>query len=219
MRTIRVSGKGKLSLKPDLIELTLRTSGTYKEYSDTIRRSAEQTRILKETLKSAGLDSNDLKTTSFDIDTAYESYKDYEGNSKSKFVGYEFIHRTYIKFANDNELLGKVLYSLSRCPIKVKFDIDYTISDREGAKDQLLKNAIADATHKAKVLAESADVNLGEIVDINYSWGEIRFSSSPINTFALESKMMAMPTDSYDINIEADDIDLADTVTVVWEIK
>lgn len=84
MRTIRVSGKGKLSLKPDLIELTLRTSGTYKEYSDTIRRSAEQTRILKETLMSAGLDSNDLKTTSFDIDTAYESYKDYEGNSKSK---------------------------------------------------------------------------------------------------------------------------------------
>ena len=35
----------------------------------------------------------------------------------------------------------------------------------------------------------------------------------------LESKMMAMPTDSYDIDIEADDIDLVDTVTVVWEIK
>ena len=35
----------------------------------------------------------------------------------------------------------------------------------------------------------------------------------------LESKMMAMPTDSYDIDIEADDIYLADTVTVVWEIK
>lgn len=36
---------------------------------------------------------------------------------------------------------------------------------------------------------------------------------------SLESKMMAMPTDYYDIDIEADDIDLADTVTVVWEIK
>lgn len=36
---------------------------------------------------------------------------------------------------------------------------------------------------------------------------------------SLDSKMMAMPTDSYDIDIEADDIDLADTVTVVWEIK
>lgn len=31
--------------------------------------------------------------------------------------------------------------------------------------------------------------------------------------------MMAFPTDSYDIDIEADDIDLADTVAVVWEIR
>ena len=36
---------------------------------------------------------------------------------------------------------------------------------------------------------------------------------------SLDSKMMALPMDSYDIDIEADDIDLADTVTAVWKIK
>lgn len=218
MRTITVTGKGQVSVKPDTIKLRITTEGTYYEYEDTIRISADQTRILKETLASAGLDPADLKTTSFDINTAYESYKDKEGNYKSRFVGYKFSHRTYIKFENDNKILGRVLYAISKCPIDISFDIDYTVSNPEDAKNEMLKNAIADAKSKAKILAEAAEVELGQIEDISYSWSELHFTSSPIDNFVMEPKMMAAP-DAYDIDIEADDIDLSDTVTVVWEIK
>lgn len=218
MRTITVTGKGQVSVKPDTIKLRITTEGTYYEYEDTIRISADQTRILKETLASAGLDPADLKTTSFDINTAYESYKDKEGNYKSRFVGYKFSHRTYIKFENDNKILGRVLYAISKCPIDISFDIDYTVSNPEDAKNEMLKNAIADAKSKAKILAEAAEVELGQIEDISYSWSELHFTSSPIENFVLEKSVMAAP-DAYDIDIEADDIDLSDTVTVVWEIK
>ena len=218
MRTITVTGKGQVSVKPDTIKLRITTEGTYYEYEDTIRISADQTRILKETLASAGLDPADLKTTSFDINTAYESYKDKEGNYKSRFVGYKFSHRTYIKFENDNKVLGRVLYAISKCPIDISFDIDYTVSNPEDAKNDMLKNAIADAKAKAKILADAAEVELGQIEDISYSWSELHFTSSPIDNFVMEPKMMAAP-DAYDIDIEADDIDLSDTVTVVWEIK
>ena len=218
MRTITVTGKGQVSVKPDTIKLRITTEGTYYEYEDTIRISADQTRILKETLASAGLDPADLKTTSFDINTAYESYKDKEGNYKSRFVGYKFSHRTYIKFENDNKILGRVLYAISKCPIDISFDIDYTVSNPEDAKNEMLKNAIADAKSKAKILAEAAEVELGQIEDISYSWSELHFTSSPIENFVMEPKVMAAP-DAYDIDIEADDIDLSDTVTVVWEIK
>ncbi len=218
MRTITVTGKGQVSVKPDTIKLRITTEGTYYEYEDTIRISADQTRILKETLASAGLDPADLKTTSFDINTAYESYKDKEGNYKSRFVGYIFSHRTYIKFENDNKVLGRVLYAISKCPIDISFDINYTVSNPEEAKNEMLKNAIADAKAKAKILADAAEVELGQIEDISYSWSELHFTSSPIENFVLEKSVMAAP-DAYDIDIEADDIDLSDTVTVVWEIK
>lgn len=218
MRTITVTVKGQVSVKSDTIKLRITTEGTYYEYEDTIRISADQTRILKETLASAGLDPADLKTTSFDINTAYESYKDKEGNYKSRFVGYKFSHRTYIKFENDNKILGRVLYAISKCPVEISFDIDYTVSNPEDAKNEMLKNAIADAKSKAKILAEAAEVELGQIEDISYSWSELHFTSSPIENFVMEPKVMAAP-DAYDIDIEADDIDLSDTVTVVWEIK
>ena len=218
MRTIRVTGKGQVSVKADTIKLRITTEGTYYEYEDTIRISADQTRILRETLAGAGLDPADLKTTSFDINTAYESYRDDNDDYKRRFIGYKFSHRTYIKFENDNKILGRVLYAISKCPIDINFDIDYTVLNPEDAKNEMLKNSITDAKAKAKILAEAAEVELGQIEDISYSWSELHFTSSPIDNFVMEPKMMAAP-DAYDIEIEADDIDLSDTVTVVWEIK
>ena len=58
---------------------------------------------------------------------------------------------------------------------------------------------------------------LGEIISIDYSWDEIEIYSNPIDDFAINA---AQSFDSkIDIDIEADDIDLVDTVTIVWEIK
>ena len=65
-----------------------------------------------------------------------------------------------------------------------------------------------------------ANVELGEIQEIDYSWGEIDFVTKPMNEMRLmectECEMSAPA--AYDIDIEADDIDVTDTVTVVWEI-
>ena len=40
-----------------------------------------------------------------------------------------------------------------------------------------------------------------------------------MDTFALQECRMPTSVGSYDIDIEADDIDITDIVTVVWEIR
>lgn len=64
-------------------------------------------------------------------------------------------------------------------------------------------------------------MELGEIQEIDYSWGEIDFVAKPMNEMRLmectECEMSA--PSAYDIDIEAGDIDVTDTVTVVWEIS
>ena len=59
---------------------------------------------------------------------------------------------------------------------------------------------------------------LKDILRIDYSWGEVRFEVEPLRRSLACSENMLMSKGSYDIDIEPDDIQVADTVTVVWEI-
>ena len=218
-KTIKITGKGKVSVKPDIIRLNMTMEESYKEYEVTLSQSSETTKMLKELFVSLGFKKNDLKTRSFDIDTKYESYKAKDQSWKKRLVGYTYTHRMLIEFDADNKKLGEILYALAHSVITPEISIEYTVSDPEKHKDQLLKNAIEDSKHKAEVLANAANVKLGDIVSIDYSWGEINFVSEPIQNFAFASAEKSIDSNGYDIDIEADDIDVTDTVTVIWKIK
>ena len=218
-KTMKITGKGKVSVKPDIIRLNMTMEESYKEYELTLRQSSETIKILKELFVSLGFKNDDLKTRSFDINTKYESYKAKDQSWKKRLIGYTYTHRMLIEFDADNKKLGEILYALAHSVITLEISIEYTVSDPEKHKDKLLKNAIEDSKHKAEVLANAADVELGDIVSIDYSWGEINFVSEPIQNFAFASAEKTMGSPGYDIDIEADDIDVTDTVTVIWNIK
>lgn len=217
-RNIRVSGNGKLSVRPDTICLAIEAEGVSPDYEKTIKESADQTKVLRESLEKSGLSGKELKTKHFSIQSEYESYRDKNDDYKRRFVGYKFEHHTEIKFPNDNEQLGRTLYELSHCPVEVEFSICYTVSNPEDVRNELLRKAVKDSRVKAEILAESAGVNLGEIKRIDYSWGELQIVSHPIDKFMAEP-MLLEPRASYDIDIEAHDIDVDDTVTIEWELK
>ncbi len=220
-RTIRVTGKGNISVKPDMIRLILDLEDHREYYEETLRLSAERVELLKDCFEKLGFQRKDLKTLSFEIDTKYENYQAKDKSWKQRFVGYEFKHRLKIEFDANNERLGKVLYALSKLSIAPEIRIVYTVKDPEANKNLLLGNAIKDSKEKATVLTEAAGVKLGEIQLIDYSWGEIEFTSHPMDRMlrpmALEEDC-CLASESYDIDIEPDDIEVSDTVTVVWGI-
>lgn len=225
MRTIRVTGKGNLKVHPDMTVINIDLEGLYPNYDETLQHSSEDTELLKDVLSGFGFERKDLKTLSFDIDPEYESYEERCGNQKQykrRLVGYKFTHRLKVEFPSDNDRLGKILYALANCSVKPELRISYTVRDQEAAKNELLAKAITDAKEKAVVLTKAAGITLGTIQSIDYSWGEINFEVHPMNRYmecvdydmapALESK-------SYAMDIEPDDIEVSDTVTVIWEIE
>ena len=219
-RTIKVTGRGKVTVKPDVIQLNIRMEEIFPEYEKTLNASGERTEALRAALAKAGFEPKDLKTTYFNISTEYEGYYDEHNNWRNKFIGYKFNHSLYIKFANDNELLGKAFFALANSGVKSELSVSYTVSDPEPAKDELLRSAVKDSRTKAAALAEAAGVSLGEIMNIDYSWGEINIWSRPVDSIACggNAKLMARE-ESCDMDIVADDINLEDNVTVVWEIR
>ena len=216
MRTIRVTGKGQIKVKPDLTRITLTLEEICPEYAEALKRSSLQTEHLAELLAGFGFDRSDLKTLNFSVDTEYENYKE-KGAYKQRLIGYRFHHLMKIEFDSDNECLGRILYALANCEIRPEFRLSYTVKYPEAAKNELLGKAVTDAKAKAAVLSQAAGVSLKDIQSIDYSWGQINFEVEPMNQM-LMAKSMADEAGSYDMDIEPDDIEVSDTVTVIWEI-
>lgn len=219
MRTIRVTGKGQIRLRPDTTRLTMTLSGLHREYADTLRRSAEDTETLRDVLSGFGFERSDLKTLSFGVDPEYESYRDRNNDYKQRFAGYRFRHVLKVEFPSDNDRLGKLLYALAHSKVEPEFRISYTLRDPEAAKNLLLGKAVADAKEKAAVLTQAGGVTLGEIQSIDYSWGEIDFEYRPMNGAVAAKYMQRTDAEAFDMDVEPDDIEASDTVTVLWEIR
>lgn len=216
MRTIRVTGKGQLKVHPDMTRIVITLEGKNFDYGITLKRSSEATEKLKDLLLPFGFERSDLKTLSFGVDSEYVSYKE-KDEYKRRFDGYKYTHVLKVEFDSDNKRLGKILYALANCSLNPEFRIGYTVKDPEAVKNELLGKAVQDAVAKAGVLAGAAGLKLGEIQSVDYSWGRVDFEVYPMDK-CLAEPMCADGGSSYDLDIEPDDIEVQDTVTVVWEI-
>ena len=78
-RTIRVTGKGTLHLRPDLTRLTMTLQGTETDYADALRKSAEDTETLRGVLEGLGFARDRLKTAQFGVEPVYEGCQDENG--------------------------------------------------------------------------------------------------------------------------------------------
>ncbi len=220
-RIIRVKGRGEIQVRPDTTRISITLEGKYSKYNEVLRKSTQDTEILKNMLAEFGVERSDVKTLRFEVHTEFELNK--EKMFKRRFVGYKYEHMMKIEFLSDHDKLGKILYRLSNCSLDPEVKISYTIKDPEAAKNKLLAKAVNDAKEKAVILAQAADVRLKSIQSIDYSWKDINFEINAMNNIFMEDDClmedMLIDEDSYNLDIEPDDFNVFDVVTVVWEIE
>ncbi len=216
-RTIKITGTGNLSLKPDITIISMEISDWRPTYEETLKLSTECVTLVKDALERAGLKRDSLKTTYYNIGAHYEYYYDEKSNRRSKFNGYEFNQNLKFEFSVDNKLLGRILYQLSQLEIEPEFSVNYGVKDTESAKNKLLTNAIKDAKDKALVIADAAGVELGEIIDINYSWINVDFISRKYS-LAKANYIDERLSNGFDIDIDPEEIERSDNVTLIFKI-
>ena len=224
MRELKVTGKGKVVAVPDQIVLNIDLNGTEKDYKKAYKQMEMATKEARDLFQGLSFEVKDLKTKKCEVEVSNErKYVEKTGTWEFVFKGYKFVHKMRITFDKDNKLLGKVLYGLSKCESRPEVNISYTVKDVKSTKNTLLKNAIADSKAKAAVLAEAAGVTLGDILKIDYSWGEINLSTPVLDSFLdvmrLSDDSDCFEDEALDMDIEPEDINITDTVTVIWEIQ
>lgn len=106
-RSIRVTGKGKLAVRPDTIRLRITLQGTEDEYNTALAASSAMTEELKKIVDRLKFCRDDLKTVNFRIEANYESFQDPVDKSwHQRFAGYTFEHHLKLEFPDERSRLG-----------------------------------------------------------------------------------------------------------------
>ena len=217
-RTITIKGVGKLSLKPDQVVVSLTLNATDKNYDKTMDTAAKHLEQLRGALVGIGFTKDDLKTTNFNANTEYESERDKNGNYKRIFIGYSVTHQLKLEFGFDSQRLSRTLGAIAGCIAEPELNVQFTVKDKKSVNAALLENACVNAKAKAGILAKASGVSLGDLISIDYNWGELHLFSQ--TQYDMEDACMRMASAApTSIEIEPDDINISDSVTFVWEIS
>ena len=210
MKTLRVKGTGNVKTTPDLVIFKFEIEERDISYENCSLNINKKVKYLQGDIEKAGFSKKNLKNTYFNIETEYR----YEDNTKKRvFDCYKATMKFKLEFDFTNEKLEELLKILAKTNSDVEFKINFSIKDYEKFRNELIENAVTDSIKKAEIMAKSAGVILGDVINIDYSWGEIRIESD----FSMREMRCMEESESYEI--EPDDIEASDTVTVVWEIK
>ena len=212
-RTITVKGSAKLSLRPDYVVITMTLTAEDKDYDEAMAQGSARLDALRDALAAIGYDRKELKTTNFNVSTEYDFQNDQYGNGRRVFRGYACTHELKLALDFDAARLGETLSAITGCEATPDLNVRFTVKDTDAVSDELLRQAADNALRRAKVLAAASGVTLGQLVRIDYSWGNRDFVSP--TAFAAGGMLRAKAT----MDFTPEDIDINDQATFVWEIR
>jgi len=216
-RTITVDGVGRLNIPPDLVILytTLETRET--KYSNAVHLAQEKEEELREAIARAGFDPDDLKTASFRVEPIKNEKKDRFGTKSQVVGGFACYHLFKLMFDFDQDRLSKVISQITRSELKPNFSVKYSVQRANFVKDELMRDAVANAQHKAYVFADAAGCKVGKMIDLKYEWEKFSLASKT-NYFMEDRTYHIAPEGQEDIPVIPEDIRLQMIISATFEL-
>lgn len=213
-RVITVKGIGNISVKPDLIVLDIRMENRHAEYSKCMKQASKMIESLRKNLVGKNFAEDALKTIDFEITAKYRRVKDSRGDYHDVFDTWLCQHSLKLEFDLDLERLSEVISVIGKSDAPPELNIRFTVADGTGVCAELLKSATENARKKAEILCDASNVKLGELLSIDYNWGELSLFS---DTEYRDGRDMIYSA-PVSMHIDPENIKVRDTVAFVWEI-
>jgi uncharacterized protein YggE len=215
--TLSVSGVGTLSAAPNVAEISVGVVSQGATAGDALRANTEAMTALMAELKRRGVEDKDVQTTGININPRYsQPTSRLPGQPQAEFVprivGYDVTNMVRIT-ARDLAKLGALLDAVVQAGANQMYGIQFRIDQPERLLDGPRRAAMADARHRAEVLAGAAGVVLGPPIRIQETGGISSPPPMPMMAMA-RSAMAAAP-----VPVAAGEQELSITVQVVYLIK
>ncbi len=177
-RVITVKGVGKASAKPDYVVISMTLNARDRSYDNAMGLAGQHIQHLTETICAIGFEKSDLKTASFHVRTEYHNVKDRQGNYNRIFDGYVVEHSLKLEFEFDMRRLSQALSAIAGCLSNPELSIRFTVKDATAVNEEMLRSAAVNARRRAEILCEASGVRLGQLLNVDYNWGELEIYSN-----------------------------------------
>lgn len=208
---IVVTGEGEATVAPDMAILTLsvmREAKTAREALDA--NNAAMTEVT-EAIKLFGIADRDVQTAGLQIMPRYNYTNKPDGTQDAELVAYQVTNTLTVR-VRDLVKTGEIIDKAVSLGVNQGGNIVFTNDDPSATITQARKNAVAEATTRAKTLAEAAGVQLGRVIEIM----DQSFGAQPMQ---IQAKSFDRAMAAASVPIEAGETTYRVQVNMTFELK
>ncbi|MDB6177031.1 SIMPL domain-containing protein [Paracoccus sp. Z330] len=202
---LTVTGQGESRMAPDMAQIQVGVTVQADTASEAMSQNSQQQASVIEALKNAGVEAKDIQTSGLDL----SPMRNYGDNRSSEVTGYQARNMVSVR-VNEIASLGTVLDALVDAGANEINGISFGREDSAQATDDARRSAVADARHKAELLAEAAGLTLGSV---------LRIDDSAQSGGGPRPMMMRAEADmSHSVPVEAGEVGFGAQVQMVFQL-
>ena len=203
---IIVSGEGVETVAPDMAVLTLSVVREAETARAALDANTEAMAAVLQSMKDEGIDDRDLRTSNFSIEPRiiYPKSRSNGGtNEPPRIVGYTVRNSLTVRI-RDLGRVGAILDTSVSLGVNQGGHISFTNEDPSAALAQARVKAMEAAIAKARLLAETAGVDLGKVIEISESArrpGPVAFARADMAAMEAAPVPVAQGENAYTVTV------------------
>ncbi|NMO97172.1 SIMPL domain-containing protein [Paenibacillus lemnae] len=208
---VTVIGKGELSVKPDIVYLSIGAESSAATAQSAQRHNAQKMEKVMNVLKTTWkIDDKDIKTEQFSVQPNY-TYTEKDGQQVKSYTARHTLQVTL----RDLSKVGELLDDVSEAGANSIGNARFSVENRDAFEAQVLEKAMANAALKAQAIAKASQRQLGLVVSVV----EGQVQTYGFEYAQQEMSMNSAAADKAVTSVEPGEIKLSTQLQVQYELK
>jgi len=212
---LKVQGNAIIYETPELMVADITISAKDSIYSLCSDKLIEYYNLIEKSFVKNGISKNKLKSGGLNINESY-SWSDRE----RKMDGYMGTIKIILELPYNATSLNTIIKTLKGNEFPVTYNLSFKLSNnqKEVLLEKAIELAIKDAKKKANYIAESMDLKILKVKDINYGYtsyqNDLLTNASEV-FFVIEDEAEL----DQDINLNPQKLEIKKTIGIIWNIE
>jgi len=210
LRTISVSGEGKVYVTPDTAKVSFSVITTDSDSETALDENNERASEVVNYLKGQGIEEENIQTTGLNVRPLYD--REIERRElEERTIGYEVTNRVEVEF-KELERASTIIDGAVRAGANSVDSFQFIVNEEDDFRAEAREKAIKEAKEKAEATASSLGVKVGRVIEFS--------ESRDYTPLVMERGMgdVAMEEPAPDMPLEPGENEITVNVSIDYEI-